>query len=128
MIFSLIFADSYISCLSLLDLSEAFETLLSRFHHAFGISDTAFSWFRSYLFERTQVIYASGISSAPPVLKFGIPQGSVLGPILFMFFTRPLSNIVHRHPQSHRGFSDDNKLYKSGHILQLQDIIQSMQC
>ena len=61
-------------------------------------------------------------------MKFGVPQGSVLGPILFVLDTQPLSDIVHCHSLSYHSLSDDNQLYKSGHVLQLQDIIQSTQC
>ena len=46
----------------------------------------------------------------------------------FALSTQPLSDIVHHHLLSHHSFSDDNQLYKSGHNLQLQDIIQSTQC
>ena len=104
------------------------ETLLPRLHHAFGISDTALSWFWSYLFDRTQVASVNGNSSSSSVMKCGVLQGSVLGPILFVLYTQPLSDIVHHHSLSHRSFSDDNQLFKSGHILQLQGIIQSTQC
>ena len=114
-------------CMFLLDLSAAFdttdhETLLSRVHHAFGISDTALSRFRSYLFDCTQAVSVNGNSSSPSVMKFGVPRGSMLGPILFALYTQPLSDSVHHHSLSHHSFSADNQLYKSGHILQLQDI------
>ena len=117
--------DNHISWLSLLDLSAAFdtidhETLLFCLHHAFGISDTALSWFRSYPLDRTKVVSVNGNSSSTSVMKFGVPQGSVLGPILLVLHTRSLSDFVHHHSLSHHSFSDDNQLYKSGHILQLQ--------
>ena len=94
--------DSHISFLSLLDLSAAFdsidhETVLSRLHHTFCFSCIALSWFRSYLFERTQVVSVNGISSFPHVLKFGVPQDSVLGPIFFVLYTQPLSDILHHN-------------------------------
>ena len=118
------------SLLSLLDLSTAFDSidhsiLLSRLHHTFGISGTALSWFQSYLSDRTQVVSANGASSAPAALNFSVPQGSVLGPILFVLYTHPISEIVSYHSLSHHSFSDDNQLYKSGNITQLPEIIHS---
>ena len=61
------------------------ETSLSSLHHGFGISDAALSWFRSYLFDSTQVVSVNGNSSSPSVMKFGAPQGIVLGPILLCY-------------------------------------------
>ena len=123
---------NHISLLSLLDLSAAFDTidhsiLLSRFHHTFGISGTALSWFQSYLFDRTQVVAVNGAFSAPAALNFGVPQGSMLGPILFVLYTHPLSETVSYHSLSHHSFSDDNQLCKSGNITQLPEIIHSTQ-
>ena len=70
-----------------------------------------------------------GASSAPAALNFGVPQGSVLGLILFVLYTHPISEVVsyQYHPLSHHSFSDGNQLYKSGNITQLPEIIHSTQ-
>ena len=72
----------------LLDLSAAFETLdncilLSRLSRRFGIGGNALEWFRSYLGDRTQFVNINGSTTERRVLKFGVPQGLVLGPLLF---------------------------------------------
>ena len=54
-------------------------------------------------------------------------QGSVLGPVLFVLYTHPISEIVSCHSLSRHSFSDDNQLYKSGNITQLPEIIHSTQ-
>ncbi len=121
-----------VSLLSLLDLSAAFDTidhsiLLSRLQATFGISGTALSWFHSYLSGRTLKVSANGFLSRPSVLQYGVPQGSVLGPILFVLYTHPVSEIVSHHALSHHSFSDDNQLYRSAHISELPSIIDSTQ-
>ena len=78
------------------------------------------------LSDRTQVVSVNGASSAG-ALNFGDPQESVLGPILFVLYTHPISEIVSYHSPSHHSLSDDNQLYKSGNITQLPEIIHSTQ-
>ena len=75
--------------LLLLDLSAAFDTvdhviLLKRLNSKFSIRGTALDWFRSYLTNRTQVVLIDGRKSQSRELKCGVPQGSVLGPILYL--------------------------------------------
>ena len=75
--------------LVLLDLSAAFDTidhdiLLHRVHNVFGFVDTVLSWLEPYLESRTQTVVVHGKHSTPASLRYGVPQGSVLGPILLI--------------------------------------------
>ena len=76
-------------------LSAAFDTIdhaiLLRLEHVFGIHDTALHWFSSYLTNRTQTVTVNNCSSAPVTISCGIPQGSVLGPVLIILYTASLS-------------------------------------
>ena len=104
--------EDKISLLLLLDLSTAFDTfdheiLLSRLGSFFGIRSTSLSWFRSYLFERKQFVTVQDNRTSIVPLDFGVTQGSVLGPVLFILYTTPLpliieicqsGNVCGRHP------------------------------
>ena len=73
--------------LLLLDLSAAFDTvyhgiLLSRLSKRFGIKSSVLKWSHSYLSDRTQFVKVYGASSDHHILQLGVPQGSVLGPLL----------------------------------------------
>ena len=74
--------------LLLLDLSAAFDTvdhsiLLSRLSNSFGIAGAVYQWFQSYLSGRTQFVAVGNARSSCRHLTCGLPQGSVLGPMLF---------------------------------------------
>jgi hypothetical protein len=104
--------------LVLLDLSAAFDTidheiLINRLSQRLGIKDHALAWFKSYLSERLQSIHLDGQSSAPKYLLFGVPQGSVLGPILFSAYQTPLFDIARRHGVDIHLYADDTQLYVS---------------
>ena len=90
--------DSNISVLTLLDLSAALDTidhkiLLDRLEHLYGISGTARSWFKSYLTGRTRMVTIGNNSSKPSIFCFGVPQGSVLDPVLFILYTHKISPV-----------------------------------
>ena len=99
----------------LLDLSAAFDTvshhlLLGRLR-SFGVSSDALEWIKSYLCGRTQSVKISGYRSDPVVLKYGVPQGSVLGPVFFTDYSSPVASIVRSHAIHVHCYADDTQLY-----------------
>ena len=104
--------------LVLLDLSAAFDTidhgiLLNRLAKRCGIGGTVLSWFKSYISDRTQSVAINDCYSDRQSLKYGVPQGSVLGPILFTIYMSPLSDIMRDHQLNYHSFADDTQIYLS---------------
>ena len=69
------------------------------------------SWLRSYLTDRTQFVVIDDHSSEYSGLSYGVPQGSVLGPLLFILYTKPLSDLIKTHSVESQSFADDTQLY-----------------
>jgi hypothetical protein len=89
--------------------------LLSRLSTAFGITGPALSFLSSNLLDRTQAV-SSGPGydqSAPSPLSTGVPQGSVLGPLLFCLYTKPLASILARSSITPNFYADDTQLHIS---------------
>lgn len=106
-----------IAILILLDLSAAFDTvshtlLIKRLRTLFGIRGNVLKWLESYLTSRHQCVSVEGILSDSTTLKFGVPQGSVLGPKLFCMYTRPLGSIIIEYDGvRYHIYADDSQLY-----------------
>jgi len=86
-----------VTALVLLDLSSAFDTvdhstLLTVLDRCFGVRESAMDWFLSYLSDRTQTC-ANGVMSEPIAVTCSVPQGSVLGPVLFISYTKDVTPI-----------------------------------
>ena len=102
----------------LLDLSAAFDTvdhslLLKILKHEIGIKGTALSWFASFLKGRSQRIRLGHITSETITIKFGVPQGSVLGPVLFNIYIRSIYCYVKNLGFKIYGYADDHQLSKT---------------
>ena len=80
-----------------LDLSAAFDTidhdvLLSRLNHSFGVAGVAHLWIKTYLSDRSQFVRIGSHTSQPVTCNIGVPQGSVLGPLLFFLHFSDIQN------------------------------------
>lgn len=106
------------AALVLLDLSAAFDTvdhaiLLRRLQTSFGLSGPVISWFRSYLTGRSQYVRRGASRSPSTQLKCGVPQGSVLGPILFILYTADIAGLIERFGLHPHLYADDTQIYGS---------------
>ena len=95
-----------------IDLQKAFDTvdhniLLSKLDH-YGIRGVSNNWFRSYLTNRQQYVTVNGKDSDLRIMKFGVPQGSVLGPLLFLIYINDLYLSIKHSTARH--FADDTCL------------------
>ena len=93
-------------------LQKAFDTvnheiLLKKLEH-YGIRGTSNSWFKSYLNNRKQLVSLNGVDSEMQIMKHGVPQGSVLGPLLFLVYINDLHNAILYSQSFH--FADDTNL------------------
>ena len=115
--------DKKISLLMLLDLSKAFDSvsheILIKKLLKYNIDP---SWFQSYLSDRYQAVRAGNVVSSPRLVSYGVPQGSILGPILFLIYVNDIPDYV-------KGcllvqYADDTQLVITGTIYNLTELIR----
>ena len=104
--------------LMLLDLSAAFDTinhsvLLKRLKNYYNIQGTAYNWIKSYLSNRTFKVIVNNSVSDSAVLEIGVPQGSILGPLLFILYTKDLEEIATKYGFYVHLYADDTQIYFS---------------
>ena len=100
----------------LFDLIAAFDTvdhdlLLLRFERQFDLRGSVLQWFRSYLSDRSFRVVYCGNTSSTVLIVCSVPQGSVLGPRLFILYTADLADLAEKHDVNLHSFADDTQLY-----------------
>ena len=112
-----------LACGVLSDLKKAFDTvnhtiLLQKLEHH-GIRGISLQWFKSYLTDRKQYVSVFGNTSETLEIKYGVPQGSVLGPLLFSLYINDLAK-VSKKLTFFSSADDTNIYYESSNILDIQ--------
>ena len=111
-----------IVALVLIDVSAAFDTvnhqsLLNRLQKQFGLGGVALKWMESYLRGREQFVNINGTYSKVVLSDHGFPQGATLAGLLYNLFSKPIGDVVAKHPKvDHNAFADDNGCYISFRI------------
>ena len=101
------------------------DTLLDILRVSFGISGAVLDWIESFLSGRVQVVRVGSLLSEPVALQFGVPQGSVLVPPLYIIYTADIIQVFERHGFKVHLYADDSQLYIHLELVNVRAILHS---
>jgi len=115
-----------------LDISAAFDTvnhaiLLERLHSVFGVTGTALNWLSSYLSDRQQYVQLGRHRSSTIPCFSGVPQGSVLGALLFIAYVSPVGDVITRHGLDYHQYADDTHLLLAVNAATIQSDLSAIE-
>ena len=113
-----------VALLALLDVSAAFDhdILLERLLVSFGVTGSAHAWIRSFLSSRSQSVRLGSSSSSWSSIRCGVPQGSILGPLLYILYTADVERIVESFGLAVQLYADDTQLYGDGSPIAAEEL------
>ena len=103
------------------------KILMEQLQSRMGLSGTALKWFQSYIQHRIQSVLINGTTSSILELLFGVPQGSVLGPLLFIIYTGPLGDLLCSLGINYHLYADDTQLYLTFDLDDAPDMIKKIE-
>lgn len=120
-----------VTLLVLLDLTAAFDvidhSLLLSLLQRIGFEGSVLSWMQSYLEQRTQKVICCDVESSSSLLGCGVPQGSVLGPLLFSLYISEISSVMDKHNVNYALYADDIQVFMSSSLSELRPTISRME-
>ena len=108
----------------------AFDTvdhalLLSKLQQCYGICEKVYDWISSYLKDCSQTVHYQSSNSTRRVLKCGVPQGSVLGPVLFLLYTGEINHVIDQYNLRSQCYADDCQVHSSCQPDKKDELIKS---
>ena len=121
-----------VTLLLLLDYSAAFDTvdhniLLTILEDSFGITGTALDWIRSFLVGRYQIFQVGQDKSSRVIVLYGLPQGTIIGPLMYILYTADLESLLEKHGGRMHLYADDTQLYDHSHVNNLERSIATLE-
>ena len=101
--------------------------LLSILEKSFGVTGTALDWIRSFLVGRFQIFQIGPDKSSAVIVFFGLPQGTILGPLFYIVYTADIETIIEKHGVKMHLYADDTQLYDHSRVNNIERSVAALE-